>query len=346
MKRRQFLILSGASCLALVACGLDQDDDARQASPPAAAEKLQQLALTMSGAVGLGHAWTDTHPDEDLLDRLLRDLGIEGAAILDDEELLRRLNERVESELEQGMRFEYAGWWLAPTEARLAALHVAMLGEASSDTMPGTFETAVAGHVLEVRDFAPRQMSQGGDLSHHTLPDNVFWFAAPGAAHHLRIVISGSELIPTFQDSGFSVRIMDALLQEIGRTPGDVPIWLWDPVRQVRQQVGVLTVAPRIQDGICAAEAWGPRSTRAATVFNEQPDGRSAFWVRVPSRVPDTTVLVFNGVELPTRIGDRVVTAAVPDPTLYRLPGDYALEMQDGLTGEVCQLGTFEVLPP
>jgi hypothetical protein len=346
MKRRRFLILSGVSCLALVACRLDQDGDARPAGPPGAAEKLQQLALTMTGAVGLGHAWSDTHPDEDLLGRLLLDLGIAGDAILDDEELLRRLNKRVESELEQGMRFDYAGWWLAPTEARLAALHVAMLGEASSDALSGTFETAVAGHVLEVRDFAPRQMSQGGDLSHHTLPDSVFWFAAPGAAHHLRIVISGSELIPTFQDSGFSVQIGDALLHELGRTPGEVPIWLWDPVRQIRQQVGVLTVAPKIEAGICPVEAWGPRSTQAAAVFNEQPDGRSAFWVSVPARVPDTTVLVFNGVELPTRVGDKVVTAAVPDPSLYRLPGDYGLELLDGLTGEFCQIGTFKVLPP
>jgi hypothetical protein len=343
MKRRRFLALGSMTCLALVACQLGDDNgNGDSAHELDAAARLHHIAIGLSGVSGLGRAWLEEVPEENLVERILIDIGLNPDSEVDAQTLSRLLNELVEIELKQGVNFEYGGWWLAHTEARLAALHVTLLGGDTSESMPTQFEDADIGSLVIVHDFAPRQMTQGQTLSHHTLPDNVFWFAAPAATPHIRVMIAGYQLTPTFQDSGFSVSVSSDLIGELDGSLGDVEIWLWDPTRRVRQHVGNLTVVPPIKDGPCPSDNWGPRSARLGQVFNEQPDGSAAFWVSMPASPPDV-LLVFNGEQLPTRVGEKVVTASVSDASLYHLPGSYSLEILDPSSGQSCEVGQFTV---
>lgn len=345
MKRRRFLILGSAGCLALVACRPGEDTSKPAAQADRAAEHLRQQAKALSGVGSLGLAWQEQHQHEDHLGKILLDLDLEPDSPLSKDALTALVNRQVEQELAAGLRFEHAGWWLAPTEARLAAVHVELLGYSESQETAPTFEGASVGELVELETFAPRQMTQGAGLEHPSLPDNVIWFRASEPSRQMRVVIDGTRLIPTFQDLGFSVRLPEELVQRIGSAPGAVDIWFWDPIRDIRQKAGAIGVMAVISEGPCAVSNWGPQSTQAGEAFNPQPDGRSALWVLAPSS-PPTAVLTLAGVELPTQVSEDVVTALVPDPALYETPGEYPLELFDTVSGNSCRIGTFVVLPP
>lgn len=345
MKRRRFLVLGGTSCLALVACGPSEDPGDISVRADTAADQLRNWAKELSGVGSLGQAWQEQHQDQDHMRALLMDLALEPDTPLSRDALVALLNRRVEQELASGHRFEHAGWWLAPIEARLAALHVELIGYSDIEETAPTFESAALGHLLEVESFAPRQMTQGAGLKHPSLPDNVIWFRAADASRQLRVMIDGTRLTPSFQDAGFSVRLPDELVRRIGNAPGEVDIWFWDPIRELRQKAGTLRVMAVISEGPCPVSNWGPQSTPAGEIFNPQPGGNAALWVLTPSS-PPTAVLTLAGVELPTQVGEGVVTALVPDPALYQTPGQYPLEIFDTASGKRCQIGIFVVLPP
>lgn len=75
---------------------------------------------------------------------------------------------------------------------------------------------------------------------------------------------------------------------------------------------------------------YGPRTTEQGQAINQQPDGRSALWVRTEGLAPAGTMVVFDGKALPAVVGDGLVTAIVPNALLART-GDIPiwLEVRD-----------------
>lgn len=70
---------------------------------------------------------------------------------------------------------------------------------------------------------------------------------------------------------------------------------------------------------------WGPTSTKAGVVFNKQPDGGAALWIRVNQSLEgDAVNIEFAGVPLQGYISGDLVTAAVP-ASLYAKPGTFAV---------------------
>lgn len=83
------------------------------------------------------------------------------------------------------------------------------------------------------------------------------------------------------------------------------------------------TVAP----ARLAITSWGPQSTKAGTVFNAQPGGAAAIWIRVDQPLEGYEVAVdFNGTLLKGNISGNLVTASVP-ANLYATSGNYAVQV-------------------
>ena len=73
--------------------------------------------------------------------------------------------------------------------------------------------------------------------------------------------------------------------------------------------------------------SWGPQSTKAGEVFNKQPDGGAALWVRVNQPLDgEVAAIEFNGTLLQGIVSGNLVTAIVPAP-LYARPGTFNLHV-------------------
>ncbi len=347
MKRRRFLQLTAGGLVMAGAGGglwLWRERESRERDVQA---WLTRLARDMSGGAVVGRVWLAAHPGTDPLSGLLDAMGLAPESIQSRAEFLEILGERVETDLAEDRLFHHQGWWLSQTEAQLAALHVALLDGRASEPEEPTFENARRRQIVSLGGFNPDRMTQGETLIGERLPERVIWFGTGSRQPPWLIVMFDGDRIPiTPRDHGFSILLSQAQIDRLQARPGEHEIWLYDPVARKRQLLGQFVIEPATQavNGFCWIDNWGPRQTAAGKAFNVQPDGSAAFWVQVAC-VPDATVLVFDGVELPTTISvdDDLVTARVPDSTLYAESGLYGVELLDRDSGTVKPVGEFLV---
>lgn len=349
MKRRHFLYLTagGAAAVGVGAAGGVWLFCPGRNEPLTARRQLHSLASSMQGVARAGRAWLEANPDMEPGAALMEALGLQPDRLLTHRELVQQIEQRVTRDFEQERLFVHEGWQLSETEARLAALHVALLGPDASEANDAAFESAPQGSLVEVERFTPQAMQAGGTLEGSGVPEGVIWFGTAGIpAPRMRLVIKGRQLTINTTERGFSSRLPQALIDELGSNPGEHELWLYDPVENRRQKLGALTVrgSAEKQDGFCAVDRWGPESTQAGETFNTQPDGASAFWIRVGC-FPESTVVMFDGVEVPTtlRPGDGLITTHITDHSIYADPGEYPVELVDKATGARQPVGTFVV---
>ncbi len=349
MKRRRFLYLTAGGLAAagagaagglwLFCPGRDESLTARR--------QLHAFASSMQGVGRAGRAWLEVNPGIEPGATVIESLGLQPDELLTRRELLVRLEERVTADFEQNRLFVHEGWQLSATEARLAALHAALHGPDVSEANEPTFDNAPEGSLIDVKHFTPQIMEAGQPFQGEGIPQGVIWFGTAGMpAPRMRLVIRGRQLPISATDRGFSSRLPEAIIGELGNNPGEHDLWLYDPVEYRRQKLGTLTVreVTRKQDGFCAVDRWGPESTTAGETFNTQPDGASALWIRVPC-FPESTVVTFGGVEIPTtlRPGDGLITTHITDHSIYANPGEYPVELLDRETGAREMVGSFIV---
>lgn len=73
--------------------------------------------------------------------------------------------------------------------------------------------------------------------------------------------------------------------------------------------------------------SWGPEGTQAGAVFNKQPDGSAALWIRLDQPLTgDVAGVEFNGVLLEGNISGNLVTVGVPT-ALYAKPGAFKVHV-------------------
>lgn len=94
-------------------------------------------------------------------------------------------------------------------------------------------------------------------------------------------------------------------------------------------------------------ESWGPKAGSFQDGFNLQDDGRSALWVLFAENTDpnDSLVIKLDGYSLESFSADRVLSARLPfaaDVARFP-PGRYPVEVRDRDTGEIIDLGFFEV---
>jgi len=352
MNRRKFIVV-GTGGVALVGAGATGGLWLFCPGPAAAVNiadaHLDEIARSMSGVAGAGRAWLEANPNSSPGGLVLEALELDAGREISRGRLTELLAERVESEFANDRVFIHDDWWLAETEARLAALHVTLLGADASEASTPRFEDAPEAKLVSLERYNPKSVEQGEPLSHPGLPENVIWFATAAAPPpRFRVYIDGTSLTTNARSNGFSVQVHDPLRYRLFESPGRHEIWLYDPVVDRRQRLGDLTVieAASEHDDFCEVTAWGPQQAQAGKAFNEQPDGASAFWIRIEC-FPESTVVTLDGTEVDTtlRPADGLITTHILDHSLYREPGEYELALKDASTGERRQVGKFIVTP-
>ena len=92
----------------------------------------------------------------------------------------------------------------------------------------------------------------------------------------------------------------------------------------------------------CPVETWGPTRAYLGERFNEQPDGRSAFYVKSQCDAEDLEIRI-DGEALWTSKYPGIMTAALDADELVNETGRHIMELREISTGRSQELGVFKV---
>jgi len=92
----------------------------------------------------------------------------------------------------------------------------------------------------------------------------------------------------------------------------------------------------------CPVETWGPKRAYLGERFNEQPDGRSAFYVKTQCDAEDLEIRI-DGQALWTSKYPGIMTAALDADELVNDTGRHIMELREISTGRSQELGLFKV---
>ena len=92
----------------------------------------------------------------------------------------------------------------------------------------------------------------------------------------------------------------------------------------------------------CPVETWGPKRAYLGERFNEQPDGRSAFYVRTQCDAEDLEIRI-DGHALWTSRYPGIMTAVLDADELVNETGRHIMEIREISTGRSQELGVFKV---
>ncbi len=89
--------------------------------------------------------------------------------------------------------------------------------------------------------------------------------------------------------------------------------------------------------------AYGPHAVKAGVVFNRQPNGDAALWIKTSDDLLVGAVIVLNGTHLTTHIKGNHATAAVPAAN-YAKPGSYPLQITETFDGRQLQSNVVQLV--
>lgn len=92
----------------------------------------------------------------------------------------------------------------------------------------------------------------------------------------------------------------------------------------------------------CPIETWGPKKAYVGERFNEQPDGRSAFYVKTECDGEDLEIHM-NGQALWTTKSPGIISTALDADELVKETGRHIMELHEKSTGRTQELGVFKV---
>lgn len=92
----------------------------------------------------------------------------------------------------------------------------------------------------------------------------------------------------------------------------------------------------------CQIETWGPKRAYVGERFNEQPDGRSAFYVKTECDGEDLEIHI-DRQALWTTQSPGILTTALDADELIKQTGHHIVELYEKSTGRSQELGVFKV---
>lgn len=329
----------------LAGCG-DRDAPAPDVSPADenALQQLQDLAAGLRGIEFVAPVCFRKLQTGNPLEELLSSLSD------DAETLVAALRERIARDFEQDRVIDIDGWKLSRSEC----LMLAGAAEIQGLTEPGELaaQPYVEKHFMDIERWGPKRTIEGEIFNPIGNGRGGFWMRISSPVNgSMRLVLGGQELATHFEPGLITASLEPDYMEQIIGAPGVHELVLVDKSRQLRQSVGFLTVAERppmatLADGsksrvFCEAGSWGPDRAVEGEAFNRQPDGSAGFWVHIGC-APDTSVLMLDGVELPTSVQSGLVTARVEHfEQLGR--GKHELTIHDPASGERLTIGNLDV---
>ena len=92
----------------------------------------------------------------------------------------------------------------------------------------------------------------------------------------------------------------------------------------------------------CPVTSWGPKKAYLGERFNEQPDGRSAFYVKTECVGEDLEIRIDEQALWTTR-SPGIMTTALDADELVNETGRHVMQLHERSTGRTQELGIFKV---
>ena len=183
-----------------------------------------------------------------------------------------------------------------------------------------------------VGDWGPQSTEVGNPFNVQPNGNSAMWIKGEGDESELTVYLDTSRLTSSVESELVTAQIEDpGMLAEV-RT---YKVYLVDLQNRLKQLVGEFEVqkTPEVEPDpleglqfdqltegkLCEIIDWGPQSTIQGVPFNPQPDGSSAFWIRVQTEDDDLTVFL-DGAPLRTSVAPGFISAAIDAETVGALP--------------------------
>lgn len=361
MNRRQFV--TGTTAFALTASGgalfYQYGDTLTQ--PLSTTEVIAEYARSLKGVERVGLAFLAHERSPRDRDNLARQIVLSFDAVdatmpVTVAEIKTHVAERIQRDFEEDLLCEVDGWQLSRTECRLAGLHATVnnITVAAAFVAP-TIAAAKEEKFVEVSNWGPRKTAYNVPFNQQPNGRSGMWFTAKNPPRSIEVYINGKAVPTTVDETHFTITVYGARRDEMIRAPGTYSIDVYDKVRRVKQRIGGFIVSEKpeyatLADGststvFCPIDHWGPKQTKLGSGFNLQPDGSSAFWIRI-NCAPQSTIMQLGDHNLETTVRSDLVTARLLDKSALLEEGTFTVKLFDPASGELLRAGDFSIKTP
>ena len=216
--------------------------------------------------------------------------------------------------------------------------------------------------LAQVMNWGPQ--STQSPIAFNRQPDgsSALWFKSSGVSKELTVVLGEQELETRIHPDLLTARLSQeqaSLLLPVATT---YSVMFVARASSAAQLVGyfhnfpggpgkAFSPVPMDLNGFSTTsswpiEDWGPTGSAVGLAFNQQSDGKSAFWVRASKELPRGPFLILGGIPLPSLSQGSLITAAVVPALVRRFvsrPGKHRLQLVDPASRRVQTVGDFEV---
>ncbi|QIB66451.1 twin-arginine translocation signal domain-containing protein [Kineobactrum salinum] len=317
--------------------------------------RMDELLQSLEGADRLGESWIGSLAAAPSL----RELGtiVDGRIDLQAPDLGAATAQRVRQDFVDNQLCELDGWQLSLLECQLAGLrHLAIAADPANLPLMRAREQAALqeslteGEIAPLANWGPRKTVQGQKFNEQADGHSGLWFQFDNAPNRARIMIDGELARTRVSSKVVTSGLFGEMQDRILATPGEYEIALVDPIKKIKQPVGMLVVEPdpalatdgqASGTGFCEISKWGPRQTTVGVAPNVQPDGSMGLWVHTDC-LPEGTELLFVDDVLGFTRTSFGLTARIP-LALLESPGDKPVYLHNPRTGNRQLIGKFRV---
>ena len=216
------------------------------------------------------------------------------------------------------------GWRVTETECLLAASYVSLPSHKKTEVVAveETFSNARIEDFLIVEHWGPQSTIKGKKFNPQSDGHAGLWFIVENPIPNLVIYVNGRPEKTVTNERSLTSGIHDLeYLDSFLKTVGDSEVAIYDEIKHRKQIVGRFEVLPvperlvypdgRVSAVFCPIESWGPQNAEYGKVFNRQPNGNAAVWIKTKC-ASDTVKVLINDKALETSVSPGIITANIP----------------------------------
>lgn len=232
------------------------------------------------------------------------------------------------------------GWQLAESECVLSALAFIQFGVATPDAANSNAKGNTNTEIAIIEDWGPKSTKLNQPFNQQPNGNSALWIKVNKyfiSTESIKVFFGSLPMQTTLHTELITADLNTHETTEATQLSTKHEIYLVDTVSGIRQQIGVFTVMAgdkqllssgpdddylpcylNVPDGELADIVdWGPRTTKIEEHFNLQPEGDSAFWVKVVKKHDDNYQLALGDLLLFSRNhphdAHQIITATVKD---------------------------------
>jgi hypothetical protein len=318
-------------------------------------QQLDDILLSLENSERIATAWIEKQATQPSIAKLTKTLAQKFD--LSSPALEKSVYQQVQQDFASGKTANLDGWTLSTTECELAALrHLVVTANPDNIAILRAQEKAkleaglTVGEIAPLKNWGPQTTTQGKKFNEQPDGHSGLWFQLSGAPGRVKIMIDGEIVRTVVNETVVTSGLFGEMQDRILSNPGKYEIALIDPIKNIKQPIGELTVKadPRMAKKLgktdsvfCEITSWGPKKTTIGKPANEQPDGSMGVWVKT-SCFPDGAQIMLDDDLLPTTTREFGATSSIP-AALLETPGEKTLYFFDEKAQETIKIGTITI---